>query len=296
MWTNFDEVFILLDTDEDQMLDQKEFLKVPAHPLMVVPKEKAYLIADTDGDGLVNLTEWFQLFMLLNNVLMKTSSEAEMRRYTYYMQDTMAIKITEKGEGESERRCWAGPAICDKIVGPKAKIDESQKMRREGTVDEVAIADLTPARFYSEYLSRNKPLLIKGGASHWAAVSRWTDPYLNENVGDESVKAERSKTKRFGYEDSSWGAVTEEDFTWSSFLGRYKEGGDGTNGTHPHVYVSSNIPRRLAQDVELPTNLIPCLGERHEWTMLWMGSGGQNSLVHNDQFDNLYAIGTSTLT
>jgi len=307
MWTNFDEVFILLDSDENQILDQKEFVKVPAHPLLIVPREKAYLIADTDQDGLVNLTEWFQLFLLLNNILMKTTTPAEMRLYTYYMQDTLAIKITPTGEGEYERLCWAGPKICDKIVGKNAKLDETQTMRKEGTVDELAVEELTPSRFFREYLSQNKPLLIKGGAKGWAAVTRWTDAYLNETVGEEHVKAERSKTKQFGYEDSSWGAVSEEGFTWSDFLSRYADPppaaaaaaadaatANGTETDHEgnHVYVSSSIPRKMAPDVELPTNLIPCLSSRHEWTLLWMGSGGQNSLVHNDQFDTMYYLMT----
>jgi len=285
MWTNFDEVFLNLDVDQNQMLDLEEFLKTPAHPLLVVSTDKAFLIADADGDGLVNLTEWFHVFILFNNVLMKTTTEDEWRRYTYYMQDTLAIPV-------SKRKCWAGPKICDILSGP---VDTTREMSRGPSIDEVDVGDMSAEKFYNEYLSQNKPVLIKKGSAHWKAFKLWTDDYLKEKVGGERVNAERSKTNRYGYEDKSWHGVLpnatttepEDQYTWNKFLNVYQA---ASNEHETNFYISSNIPMGLAGDVELPTSLVPCLMDRHEWTILWMGGGGQNSLLHNDQFDNLYGV------
>jgi len=110
-------------------------------------------------------------------------------------------------------------------------------------------------------------------------------------VGHLPVNAERSKTDKFGFEDKSWlGAINHTavpDFSWNRFIEQY------TAAREPRYYVSTNMPTRLAEDVELPS-IVPCLKDRHEWTMLWMGAGGENSLIHNDQFDNLYAIVAGT--
>merc|ERR1711871_1395398 len=184
----------------------------------------------------------------------------------------------------TQRPCYSGPTICSRI---NQTIDKGAEMNRGDDVDTIHASDLTPARFYADYLRRNKPLLIKGGAAQWPAMTKWTDEYLRDRVGSVPVNAERSRTNKFGYEEKSWlnviNGTEEEQFTWSKFLDVYQR------SSVPHYYISSNIPRKLAEDVELPA-VVPCMKDRHEWTILWMGAGGQNSLIHNDQFDNLFAI------
>lgn len=42
-----------------------------------------------------------------------------------------------------------------------------------GHVDHINATDMTSKRFYQQYLARNKPVYIFGGAAHWDAMEKW---------------------------------------------------------------------------------------------------------------------------
>lgn len=51
-----------------------------------------------------------------------------------------------------------------------------------------SISDLTPSKFYKDYLTENKPLIVKDGAKNWPAVEKWKDfSYLEEQFGSQSL-------------------------------------------------------------------------------------------------------------
>jgi len=45
----------------------------------------------------------------------------------------------------------------------------------------------TPLEFYRNFVSQNRPVVIKGGVSHWPAISKWKNEYLADKLGDKEV-------------------------------------------------------------------------------------------------------------
>ena len=41
--------------------------------------------------------------------------------------------------------------------------------------------------FFTEYVQRSRPVIISGAAKHWDAFSKWTNDYLREKYGNETV-------------------------------------------------------------------------------------------------------------
>ena len=143
-------------------------------------------------------------------------------------------------------------------------------------------------------MTRNRPVLIKGGAALWNATKTWSDEYIRRAVGSITVNVERSRNRRYGQEEQSWyrsSQLDEEAFTWKRFLELYRK------PEPPHHYAQGEIPKALFQDVEAP-GVAPCMYKWLVWMVLWVGRGGENSLLHNDQYENLYAIvdGTKKVT
>jgi hypothetical protein len=58
-------------------------------------------------------------------------------------------------------------------------------------VDEVPrekLEELTPKRFYQEYLTMNLPVIVEDGAASWKATKTWGDlSYLAENFGEHTL-------------------------------------------------------------------------------------------------------------
>lgn len=60
-------------------------------------------------------------------------------------------------------------------------------------VAEMPAADLSAAQFWTDYVCRHQPLVIRGGAAAWPALQRWQRPgYLEALCGDETVGFARS--------------------------------------------------------------------------------------------------------
>jgi hypothetical protein len=56
-------------------------------------------------------------------------------------------------------------------------------------VEEVDAKALNPKVFYNEFVSRNRPCLVRQGARHWPAIERWQSAsYLKQRCGENLVK------------------------------------------------------------------------------------------------------------
>jgi len=40
-------------------------------------------------------------------------------------------------------------------------------------IETLVMQEMTPKRFYSEFVSKSKPFLLKDGASSWKAMDNW---------------------------------------------------------------------------------------------------------------------------
>ncbi|PNH11941.1 JmjC domain-containing protein E [Tetrabaena socialis] len=66
-------------------------------------------------------------------------------------------------------------AVLDILQGVSRELRELDLGRR---VDRVALSELSPLRFATEYVGRNKPVVITGAIDGWPAMRRWGERYL----------------------------------------------------------------------------------------------------------------------
>jgi hypothetical protein len=155
---------------------------------------------------------------------------------------------------------------------------------------------MTAERFWREHIVPQRPVLVRGATRGWPAFGKWTDAYLEATVGSQTITAERSMDESFGFEAPDWNQSVHmhkpppkdpdappPTYTWHDFLGEYA----GT--APPYVYASNTLPVALAADVLTPPWL-PCLHEHLNWPSMWFGGGPRNSLLHSDQYDNVYGV------
>lgn len=137
-------------------------------------------------------------------------------------------------------------------------------------------ADVTP--FYTDYIFLSKPLLMKNAAIFFPAFTLWTDDYLNSTVmpGTE-VKVEKAKKENRSGET--------ELYDFHEFLNFY-------NKTNQDLYLVSDIPENIRQDLLLPDPL-QCreLYENHlVSSTLWFSNGGTKSVIHTDDMENIQCV------
>ena len=60
----------------------------------------------------------------------------------------------------------------------------------------------SPLSFYRDYVSHNRPVIIRGGVSHWPALTKWTNHYLRDKIGDQEVTVTATPN---GYADAALG-------------------------------------------------------------------------------------------
>lgn len=45
-----------------------------------------------------------------------------------------------------------------------------------------------PKRFFEEYVSQSRPVIMRGAADGWPARWKWTDDYLRRMIGEKEVE------------------------------------------------------------------------------------------------------------
>ena len=116
------------------------------------------------------------------------------------------------------------------------------------------------------------------------ATRKWTDEYLKEQCGSHIVRVEKSGSGNYGHAAKKWDSVDEP---LSDFIDDYVQ-------ETSTKYLSTLLPAALAEDVFMPS-VYPGSDAQITEILLWHGKGESNSIIHNDQFDNLYAANPNLL-
>lgn len=75
---------------------------------------------------------------------------------------------------------------------------EAKELYLETNISRIGVP--SPLVFYRDYVSRNKPVIIKGALDQWPALSKWSNPeYLRHQLGDKLVTIDITPD---GYGDS----------------------------------------------------------------------------------------------
>ncbi|KAK3096984.1 hypothetical protein FSP39_005376 [Pinctada imbricata] len=133
-----------------------------------------------------------------------------------------------------------------------------------------------PKTFFDEHIKGRKPVLFKGILEKGIlpAYKLWTDEYLRENFGKDSVMVELGKK-----ENRDEGG---DSFTFTQFLDKYRK---------ENIYMVNDISEDMARDVNLPPSMV-CGGMQRaiQNVILWFSSGGTKSVLHNDGLDNINCL------
>lgn len=166
-----------------------------------------------------------------------------------------------------------------------------------GGVAEIEAVDMS-AELFRRFLHLNEPLVIRQLPELADLADRWTDDVLRERAGEVPVRVERSRSARFGYQDSNW-RIEKDTLLYRSFLDQYLR--EGTE----NPYAATEMPQELALDVALP---LWAVGSRavtkKSWHTLrqmisnatatnlymWHGGGSRLSLLHADRAENLLML------
>ncbi|KAK7108102.1 hypothetical protein V1264_015897 [Littorina saxatilis] len=134
-----------------------------------------------------------------------------------------------------------------------------------------------PYDFLKNYLKKSKPVKLPGVMRDSRAVRLWTDAYLMslDVPADTVVGLETKKKENRSQETTS--------MHFHEFLKIYNQ---------TEHYMVDDVPKYLRPDVMVPCSLqCPELVEQgFAFAMMWFSSGGTNSVVHTDAFDNLNCL------
>jgi len=178
--------------------------------------------------------------------------------------------------------------------------DDGASVQKVDTVDAPSEEDVPAMRshlqhVFAEYVSKNVPVILKGGVSHWPCTYKWTDEHIVAGVGDCRLRVRKNPQKEghvFGNVSSvgtddvyEW-----EDITVAEYVRAMKES--------PDKYYAARIP--LQVDLEEIGNEVPppkylpyaaTVGaEVPGGAIMYWGAGKQRTPLHYDPHENFLCM------
>lgn len=207
----------------------------------------------------------------------------------------------------------------DSDSGSSSEIDEKDFVNlykgwtvpcRNYIITTISINNLTPAKFFKEYIANRRPVVITGIPDDLKILSKWTNEYLLQRAEEEKVQVEKRGSK-----SDSYGKGNEEPMSFGDFV-KLVEAGDAFHYLTSQSVLSNedgrpeilsnimkklmakkescaadkNVRKDLLFDPPLTPNLVKNLIPSN--INLWMGNNqeGTSSGLHHDYHDNLYIV------
>jgi mannose-6-phosphate isomerase-like protein (cupin superfamily) len=154
-------------------------------------------------------------------------------------------------------------------------------------------SNLTPEKFFQQYISERRPVVIQGLPDDLIQLQKWTNEYLIEKAGSESIMVEKRDSAK-----DSFGKGKEVPMKLEEFIQRVKEKDEMHYLTTQDVLSDEDgradlmapfmkhLKKTFPLVPELTRNLVP------QNVNLWMGNNGEgtSSGLHHDYHDNLYIV------
>jgi hypothetical protein len=141
--------------------------------------------------------------------------------------------------------------------------------------------DMTPQKFFLEYVSQYRPCLFKDYAKLWPAYGKWqNETYLKEMAGEEVIYAERQHDNRFAYFTEGARRVY---MTYGEFLEKFKE----ENRTAHYYYSFEDPPGPLKDDIVNPPIMDAVFALKK--VTYWHGYGTLTK-PHTDSMENMMCV------
>ncbi|MDX6741534.1 cupin-like domain-containing protein [Actinocorallia sp. A-T 12471] len=163
----------------------------------------------------------------------------------------------------------------------------SDQWRQSPTATVVPVMDPPDVdAFFTNHYFANRPVVLRGLAASWRAVSRWTPEYFAESFGDRTVEITAGRDADPRFEDNFVAHRTEvamRDFV--------KDVMDGT-GNDRYLVAKNHVLQRpefqtLLDDIRCPDGFLDPAGLR-ESAKLWFGPLGTVTPFHHDACNILF--------
>lgn len=150
-----------------------------------------------------------------------------------------------------------------------------------------------PLIFYRNWVSQNRPLIIKNAAKDWPALSKWSEQYLRDNVGSVNVTVAVTPN---GYADAVYQGKfvmpEERKMSMNSFIDTMNNPGS-VNGVFYVQKQNSNLTDEFSciiKDVEPFSWAETAFGKSPDAKNFWMGDKRAVTSMHKDPYENLYTV------
>jgi hypothetical protein len=149
---------------------------------------------------------------------------------------------------------------------------------------EIAICDhreMSPKKFFQEYVSKYRPCLFKEYAKLWPAFGKWqNESYLVETSGNEIIYAEKQRNNRFAYFTEDARRIY---MTFGDFLEKFKQ----ANRTEHYYYSFEDPPGPLKDDIVNPPIMESVFSLQK--VTYWHGYGTLTR-PHTDSMENMMCV------
>ncbi|XP_041367695.1 bifunctional peptidase and (3S)-lysyl hydroxylase Jmjd7-like [Gigantopelta aegis] len=172
----------------------------------------------------------------------------------------------------------------------------SQEAREFSLGGAVQSLDAVPSAlaFYREFVSPNKPVVLRGLIDHWPALTKWSPTYIREKMGQQTVTVTLTPN---GYADAvhcgKFVMPDERRMTMGEFLDALDHN-DHVPGVPYIQKQNSNLADEFApiiDDVESDLSLgSEAFGKAPDAVNFWMGDGRAVTSMHRDPYENLYCV------
>ncbi|XP_076270256.1 jumonji domain containing 7 isoform X1 [Rhynchophorus ferrugineus] len=167
-------------------------------------------------------------------------------------------------------------------------------------VPEISLADIDDdfaLMFYRDFVSRNHPVLIKGGVEHFSAVNKWDSVYFRQHFGNKSVTATLTPN---GYADAvaryqgeKYFFLSEEvEMNFEGFLDLLQR--KSSNCVSYIQQQNSNLTEHFSEllaDVETEISWASkAFNKSPDAVNFWMGDERAVTSMHKDPYENIYCV------
>ncbi|KAM4662414.1 bifunctional peptidase and (3S)-lysyl hydroxylase JMJD7 isoform 1-T1 [Discoglossus pictus] len=152
----------------------------------------------------------------------------------------------------------------------------------------------SPLEFYRDWISPNRPCIIRNALSHWPALQKWTLDYLRSCVGSKTVSVAVTPN---GYADAVFKdrfvMPEERNLLFSNVLDIVEK----KIKSHGVFYIQkqcSNLTEEFPELIDDVESHIPwmseALGKTPDAVNFWLGESAAVTSLHKDHYENLYCV------
>ncbi len=145
------------------------------------------------------------------------------------------------------------------------------------------VESLSPAAFVEQYVSRGRPVLMKGAVRFWKAVRRWEPAYFSDVAGGLSVTVKTGNVARGDTTTLPLGEYVSGLYEYERILRR----GKAVPGSYPYLHdipVFHLIPELVADVSPFPSEWVPRWYRKNvlAFAQFFMSATGSKTPLHFD--------------